>query len=298
MHDSLQPSSGSTRSVRCREIGASDLDETLVVLRRGFPGRPREHFVLALQRLTEHATPIGFPKYGYLLEVDGAVVGVVLAICSQMTIGAETRFRINVSSWYVDPEFRGYAAMLTARLRSYKQATFLDITPAPNTWLMLEALGYRRFANGGFFAVAALGRRRLTAAVRAVSSSATPCEGLSESEAALLAAHARFGCISVICEWKGRRYPFVFARRSVRLKGVPTPYAMLAYCRDFESYIQFAGSLGRFLLWRGLPLVYSDANGQIPELIGKYVAWGPKFSRGPNPPHLGDLAYTEFVMFE
>ena len=285
-------------SVTCREIAVGDFDELLAVLQKGFPELvAREYYVRALERLTKHATPAGFPKYGYLLLVEGVIVGVVLTIFSSMIVDGEDRARINVANWYVDPEYRGYAAMMTSRLRTYKQATYLNITPAPHTWSMLEALGYRRFCNGGFFALAALSGRSFAATVRRVTSDVEAGGGLSPAEAELLRAHAGFGCISVVCEWKGRRYPFVFLRSRIRWKGIQVPYAQLIYCRDFESYVQLAGPLGRFLLRRGMPLVLSDANGPVPGLMGRYVDWGVKFARGPHPPHLGDLSYTEWAMF-
>jgi hypothetical protein len=162
---------------------------------------------------------------------------------------------------------------------------------------MLEALGYRRFCNGGFFALAALSGRSVSAKIRWVTSDVEAAGGLSPAEAELLRAHAGFGCIAVVCEWKERRYPFVFLRSRIRWKGIQVPYARLIYCRDFESYMQFAGPLGRFLLRRSMPLVLSDANGPVPGLKGRYVGWGVKFARGPHPPHLGDLAYTEWAMF-
>jgi hypothetical protein len=214
-----------------------------------------------------------------------------------MTVDGENRLRVSPANMYIDPEYRGYVAMMTARLRAYKQATHLNITPAPHTWKMLEALGYRRFCNGGYFALAALSGRSLTATVRRVTSAVEPGEGLMPSEAELLRAHAGFGCISVVCEWKKRRYPFVFLPSRIRWKGMPLPHAQLIYCRDFESYVQLAGPLGRFLLRRGMLLIVSGANGPVPGLIGRYVDWGVKFARGPNPPHLGDLAYTEWPMF-
>ena len=50
--------------------------------------------------------------------------------------------------------------------------------------------------------------------------------------------------------------------------------------------MRFAGPLGRFLAWRGMPLVFIDANGPIPGLMGRFVGWGPRFFRGRNPPRL------------
>lgn len=296
--DDVRPSGSSPRRVLCREIAPADFDELLRLLQRGFPERPRAHFVRALERLGAHATPQGFPKYGYLLEVDGAIVGVVLTIVSAMMIDGENRVRINVSSWYVDPEYRLYAAIMTSRLRSFKQATHMNVTPSPHTWPILEALGYRRTCAGGFFAWAVVSGPSIAAKVRRVSSIVEPGGGLSPAEAELLRSHASYGCISVVCEWEKRRYPFVFVPSKIRWKGIPLPHAMLGYCRDFESYIQLARPLGRYLLLRGMPLVLSDANGPVPGLKGRYVDWGVKFARGPHMPHLGDLAYTERVMFE
>jgi hypothetical protein len=296
MDDVSNSSSSLAPNVTCREIGVADFPNLLLTLEKGFPDQPREYHVRALQRLTEHATPSGFPKYGYVLLADRAIVGCVLTIFSSMMVDGENRLRVNVANWYVDPEFRGYAPMLTSPLRAYKQATYLNISPAPHTWPMLEALGYRRFSDGGFFALAALSGRSATATVRRVSSHVEAGDGLSPAEAGLLRAHAGFGCISVVCEWEKRRYPFVFVPKRIRWNGIQLPHAQLVYCRDFESYVQLAGPLGRFLLRRGMPLVLSDADGPIPGLRGRYVNWGVKFARGPYPPHFGDLSYTEWTV--
>jgi hypothetical protein len=297
MDNEREPRSPAAPHVTCREIAVADFDELMRVLQKGFPGTTQDYYVRVLGRLTTHATPAGFPKYGYVLIVDGAIVGVVLTIFSSMMVDGEIRVRINPANWYVDPAYRGYAAMMTSRLRTYKQATYLNITPAPHTWPMLEALGYRRFCNGGFFALAALSGRAITATIRRITSYVEPGGGLSPAEAELLRAHAGFGCVSLVCEWNKRRYPFVFLRSWIRWKGIPMPYAQLIYCRDLESYVQFAGPIGRFLLRRGMLLVLSDANGPVPGLKGRYVEWGVKFARGPHHPHLGDLSYTEWAMF-
>jgi hypothetical protein len=297
MDDVRQGTSSPTPHVTCREIVVADFGELLDTLQRGFP-EPRDYYVRVLDRLTAHATPPGLPKYGYVLVANGAIVGVVLTIFSSMTVDGETRLRVNPANWYMDPPYRGYAAMMTSRLRSYKQATYLNITPSPHTWVMLEALGYHRFCNGGFFALAALSGRAVSATVRRVTADLQAGGGLSPNEAELLRAHAGFGCISLVCEWKKRRYPFVFLRTRTRWKGIMVPHAQLVYCRDFESYVQLAGPLGRFLLRHGMPVILSDANGPVPGLRGRYyVDWGVKFFRGPHRPHLGDLSYTEWAMF-
>jgi hypothetical protein len=44
-------------------------------------------------------------------------------------------------------------------------------------------------------------------------------------------------------------------------------------------------------------LVIVDANGPIPGLIGLFRRDSmPKYFKGPQPPRLGDLAYTEYAL--
>jgi hypothetical protein len=295
--------SSSPQRIRSREIGPDDFSAILTLLQSGFPRRSRDHWVVALKRLSEHSTPPGFPRYGYLLEADGVPVGVLLVIFSSMIVSGETRIRANRASWYVEPAFRSHAVLLTTHPQAHKKVTFLNITPARHTWPILEAQNYVRFCTGHFKAFAALHSGPAGARVKIVTPGIRPAEDLSSSEVELLLAHASYGCISVTCTVGGRRYPFVFARSWHRWKPfglpveLPLPYALLVYCRDLEEFIQFAGPLGRYLAWRGMPMVFIESQGSIGGLIGRFSASGPKFFRGPNPPHVGDLSYTEWVMF-
>jgi hypothetical protein len=283
--------------IHCREIRASDIVDIVTLLEKGFPGRGRDHWTRGLQRMADHSTPGGFPKYGYLLESGGTPVGVLLVIFSAIEVGGEEKIRGNVASWYVEPAFRSYATMLTSHALAHKNVTFLNISPGARTVPILAAQGYAQFSSGQFCAFPALDFGLLSARVRTVSSDIRPGDDLSLSETRLLLAHASYGCISLTCTSQNRRHPFVFMRCWHKWKIGSLPYALLIYCRAFEDFIRFAGPLGRFLAWRGMPMVFINSNGSIPGLIGKTVDAGPKFYRGPNPPHFGDVAYTERVVF-
>src|ERR1700757_3627930 len=104
-----------TSAVRCRRIEVTDLDGVVTLLTTGFRKRPREFWMRALARLSEHSTPPELPKYGYLLEVQGTPVGVILQIYYSILVDGQIQIRCSMSSWYVKPAFRGYAAMLNAQ---------------------------------------------------------------------------------------------------------------------------------------------------------------------------------------
>lgn len=289
------PTPLSPTRIRCREIAAADIGEIARLLASGFPTRPSDEWARVLSRLTEHPTPLSFPKYGYMLEHSGVAVGVLLLIFSAVPAGGETRLRCNVSSWYVAPEFRGYAALLAARALRHKQVTYFNITPAPETLPILTAQNYQRYCDGVFVAVPALAPWAHGVRVAAVASDRDAGDTLSSGEIELLLAHAGYGCLSVICRVADRRHPFVFVPRR-KFGGLR--YAHLVYCRHADEFVRFAGPLGRFLARRGLPLVALDANGPVAGLVGRYLETGsPKYFKGPDRPRLGDLAFSERAMF-
>jgi hypothetical protein len=283
--------------VRCRRIEDGDADRVVTLLTRGFAARrPRRFWEHVIACLATRAAPPDAPRYGYLLESEGAAVGALLQICSTLpasgTGARETR--CNVSSWYVEPAFRSYAPFLVSQAAKQKSFTYLNISSAPHTRPIVEAQGYRRFSNGVFVALPCLSRPPDIRA-RIIAADAPPQAHCEAHEPDLLKDHAAYGCLSVWCETPERAYPFVFRAR--RVKGLVT-CAQLIYCRDVEDLVRFARPLGMYLARHGRPLVILDANGPVRGLIGKYFDQTmPKYFKGPARPRLGDLAYTEAALF-
>ena len=273
---------------------AADVAEIVELLTTGFRNRSREHWNRAMQRLTEHPTPPGYPKYGYLLSCRGKAVGVILLIFSSVPDGQATTVRCSVSSWYVDPEFRSYATLLTARALRHKEVTYINTSPAPHTLPILTAQGYTEYCRGRYAAAPALRRGPPGTRIAMATRDLKPGDDLTWSEIELLRNHQSYGCISLICTWEQWRYPFVFMRRR-KLRIIP--FAYLVYCRDSGDFVRFAGPVGRFLARCGLPLVVVDAHATVPTLIGSFSDAVPKYYKGPHPPKLGDTAYSEQVIF-
>jgi hypothetical protein len=290
-----EPTIVATSAVRCREIMAFDLETVINLLTLGFDrDRDRGYWLNAIRKLTDHPTPPGLPKYGYLLEVDGVTVGVLLLIFSSRLVDGSTIIYCNCSSFYVAPSFRSYAPLLIRRATRFKNdITYLNVTPARHTWPMLEVLGYSRFSNGLFITIPTFCRSLPNLQIRFATADTCRDGRLPPFEIDLLLAHANYGCMSLICGFEGAIYPFVFGLR--RKYGLPL--AHLIYCRDQEDFIWLAGSLGRFLRKCGYLLVVLDANRPIRGLIGGYMPIRPKYWIGARPPRLGDLPYTERVMF-
>jgi len=277
--------------LRCRRIAPPDFEVVLDLLERGFPERTRAYWTTALAALRGRVVPEGASQYGYLLEADGRPVGAHLQIFSAGAERQAGEIRCHASAWYVEPAYRSHAALLAAVASRLKHVTYVNTTASPHTWPTLEAVGYRRYTQGQFVAVPALSRAR--------GATVTPLGAAHASfeDYQLLRAHERAGCLALVCETNDGPKPFVFKRRRVRQ--APIGVTQLVWCRDTAAFVECAGAIGRFLLRQGAICVMLDADGPVAGLAGFYFAdRNPRFFKGPHPPRINDLAYSESVLLD
>ena len=170
------------QKTRCREITETDIDTVAELLTRGFVGRSREYWMQGLRRQAACEVPDGYPRFGHMLDHAGMAVGVLLQLYTSRIIDGEPSIHCNLSSWYVDPEFRNYAPMLTGVAQRHKNVTYFNISPAHWTWPIIEAQGFRAYCNGLFFSVPALSRVTSGTIVETISPDATTIDGLPQSD--------------------------------------------------------------------------------------------------------------------
>lgn len=64
----------------CRPIEESDWDGIIDCLRRNFPTRDRSYWERAVARMEKRPFVPDLPKYGFVLDMSGRIVGVLLAL--------------------------------------------------------------------------------------------------------------------------------------------------------------------------------------------------------------------------
>ncbi len=284
----------SPRKVRCRPIGPPDLRAVAALLAHGFPARPLAYWSGGLERLARRDVPDGFPRFGFMLEADGTPVGAILLIAQTITHQGPPFVRCNLASWYVDPAYRGHAAMLSMMPLRSKADVYLNVSAAPNTWPTIEAQGFVRYTIGQRLILPVLGRGDRTLRARLFD----PADPVDLPEARLLADHADTGCLSVVGQAPEGPVPFVFLPSRFKQGRFWFPGVQLVYCRDGADVVRFAAPLGRLLVARGRPFVLVDDAAAWRRLPGiTFADRGRKYARGGPMPRLGDLAYTEFTIF-
>ena len=283
---------------RIREISESDIEATADFLTRGFVHRSNEYWMRGLRRQGTRPLPPGTPRYGYLLENEGVPVGCLLLIYSSKILDGAIATCCNVSSWYVDPEFRNYAALFASMTQKRKDVTYFNVTPAHPTWPILEAQGFKPYCNGLCFSVPALSRSGRGMTIEVVAPDTSSRGDLSDAEFDMLKRHTEYGNLSLICHTPEGAQPFILLPLRKRRGIIPMPAMQLGYSRSLPDYLRCAGAIGRYLLWRGKPVVIVDANGPITGLTGVYSeARGRKYYRGRHQPRLGDLTDTELAIY-
>jgi hypothetical protein len=282
---------------RSREILQSDLDAIGDLLTRGFAHRAREYWMAGLRRQGARTLPPDTPRYGYMLENESVPVGCLLLIYADKVIGGETRTFCNVSSWFVEPAFRNYAALFASMAQKRKDVTFFNVTPAPPTWPILEAQGFEPYCRGLYFSWPMFSRSERGIRIEAVTAETRGVENLPATELEMLKRHAEYGCLSLVCHAAKDALSFIFFPLRKR-RGIPVPALQLGYCREIADYVRCAGALGRYLLRHAKPIIVIDANGPVPGLPGIYTELrGRKYVKGPQRPRLGDLADTELAIY-
>lgn len=295
MNDEASETVRSLPALRCRQIRVADLPSIATLLAEGFPRCSREFWLHAFEKLTAREPPPGLPKYGYLMESGHVPVGAILLICSKIRDVDTVTIRCNLSSWYVKPKFRSYATLLVSQAFRPKDVTYLNISPKQDTWPVIEAQGFLRYCDGVFIAAPVLSGFFGAATVKVFDAHRTPDVAFDPYDQQVLLEHASYGCISLWCATSEHAYPFVF--RSRLIKGI-LPCAQMIYCREIAEFVRFAGPIGRSLVARGRPFCIIDANGPIPGLVGAFIRDRPrKYFKGPRPPRLGDLTYTERALW-
>ncbi|MEO8300954.1 MAG: acyl-CoA acyltransferase [Rhizomicrobium sp.] len=265
--------------VQCRPIAENDLDGLADLLTRGFPRSNRDYWMRGFSRWKTLPLIEDVPRYGYVLESRFGPVGAVLLLSSRRG----GRILSNLSSCYVDPQWHSHADNLISLATKLSHVTYLNASPAPHTWRTLQFQGFvpYNFGRSIFFALPG----------RGTVSEAIP-DDLAEAQ--LLRDHREMGWISVTVEKDGMVSPFVL--KPHRLENAPAAVMDVMFCRGAGDLRRCAPALAKYFLPRGSLGFLID--GDMEGLLSHYVEGKePRYFKGPYRPILGDLAYTEKVIF-
>ena len=281
--------------MRIRLITKDDLDAVLLLLCEGFTRRDRGYWVQALHHLDTRPEVEGYPKYGFLIEDQGAVQGVMLILTADLGPGFAGGLRSNLSSWYVRAPWRKYATFMLRAGVKVQGGCYTDLSPVPQVVQINAALGFAPYTGGSILldARAALrpgGRVSVWDGVTEAGLAA----GLDPALIAVARRHIGYGCTAILLAAVDG--PHLALYRIKTLKRL-IPAARFVY-GDPSVLTGSAGALMRTLLGRGIPLAQIDAPVGFAPPVGRLMpARDLRYATGGPPPPAGDLLETEIAVF-
>jgi hypothetical protein len=233
--------------MKLEAIEDANLEEAVATLSRGFPGRPASFWKEGLDRLAAYRRATAGPPIGRLMTIEGKPMGVILTIASKRRTGEREHDVVNLSSWYVDEQYRCLAPTMLATIVADDNVVFTDLSPDARTVRINEHLGFRTAAAGlrlFFLPWTAISSR---ADGRMILLERVPAGVLPAAERELLERHRELGCIAAALRVGAAYYPFLF--QPTRRRGLPVARLLLAPNRRILS--EQRAVIARFLLDHG-----------------------------------------------
>lgn len=228
-------------------IDVGNLDSANQLLACGFPHEKEGFWDQGLTRIIDHHRKYNFGPIGYLLNVRGQDVGILLTIKSRPHCSRGTTYnRVNLSSWYVDESSRWLAAYMLKKLTSDQDVTYTDISPSIASRELNEKLGFSLITNGLALLPVPL-MALFTSRAKVIPFVPNQLNKLSESDQILMDDHQKLGALSIIIKIDEIDVPIILIPSRVRgVSGVRVIYAA-----NPDKLTMNIGVLARFLIRKG-----------------------------------------------
>lgn len=312
------------------DIDESNLGRALDLLEKGMPERTRGFWQAGIERALAQGDnrALGLPIGRFMMDRERPV-GVIFMLASRRdgsdlgsdlgsdrgpdrgsdrTAGAV----VNLSTWYVEPEFRWRAALLLKSAIRDPAHAYTSLTPIPSVQKMLTVLGFVPCNDGLALTCVPVAALKPSAG-RAVDALSLPPGTLSDRQQERMRRAAALGCVAIAHPQDGRHHGATphggrppdngwqtLALKPRRLKGVPA--WRVVYADDLASVRVRLGSICRYLLAFGRPLLIVDrpADGRQATAPGIALrhhgrAFAKDLAAGAGLDHLGsELVYFDF----
>jgi hypothetical protein len=283
------------RSSVLRPIDHAVVPDAIALLCRGFPEQAQSFWEAGLaeiERLHAHFDQ-GDAPLGYLMSMAERDVGVLLTCRSARRRPDGSLYPVvNLSSWYVDPNFRLLAPMMLRRVVAESGSLYTDLTPSHGVARINPQLGFELWNDGMMIAGSLPWAAMPAGTAEVLPFDAGSDAGLHPQDRDLLAWHADRGCMAALLNDADRSQPLLF--RMIRRKGVP--FAHLIYAESRIAVTQNLAPIMRYLLARGVFLLCVDAIKSDCPLGTKFWPTRKTFWKGEMRRDRIDYAYSELVL--
>lgn len=146
-------------SLQVRPLGKADIEPVVRLVRA--QEFAHEHPPEVLRRLFEHPWAPDEPDAGFVLTAGEKIVGVIVGVYARRIIDEQPYGFCNISTWYVEPDYRRQSLLLLRSLMAREEYTLTNFSSSPDVGRILEALHFQSLGRNRLF-----WRARLTSRLR------------------------------------------------------------------------------------------------------------------------------------
>jgi acetoacetyl-CoA synthetase len=206
---------------------------------------------LPWQRIFQHPwQPDNIPR-GLVITADQRIVGFLGIIGAERTINGKSGVVANLTSWYVDPAYRGWSNALIAAATQY-DITYTSLTPGKTSRRVLEAIGFIKLDAVKVYSPPFLHAMTLRATrPRIIFDPVEIRQMVCESEQRILDDHMAYDCLPLLLIDGDETAFAIIGRRFYRpLNYQVFCYSQVFYCRGPALLKRHMERVTLAVMWR------------------------------------------------
>src|SRR2546425_460437 len=275
-----------------RPVRGTDIEPLCAFLDRGFGARIP---AAAWRLLFDYQWLDEKPNLGFLLIAGDEIRGFIGMVYARRLVQGKTALVCNLSSFYVDPDYRGWSFALLARALRDETVCYTSLTPSRTVAHMCEAMGFSYIDRNKIILPPLLNALTLRGPTPQIIFDPEQVRALLGSEQRqIFDDHAPYDCLQLVLQSGSERAYLVAKRRKIR----QLPVSELLYCSAPSLLARHLERVKLAIIWRQRSVALTAEAGFFGALRprGKVIRQPMLFRSSILRAHELDKLYSELVL--
>ena len=282
--------SRATTGPRVRAVDDRDEGEVCRLLSAGFGHK------LPWHRMFNHKWQHDVMPRGFVLTANDKIVGFIGLICVVRHLAGKSGLVCNLSSWYVQPDYRGWSNALIAAATQFEGVTYTSLTPGPIARRILLAMGFVTLDKETHYLPPFLQVMTLSKRAQLIFDPAEMRPLLSETRRLVLDDHSRYDCLPMLLIDGDETAFAVFRRRLYRGRFFSVPYSEMLHCSADNLMDRYLERVKLGVMRRQRSVLMTVGKQYIPTSYGITVSGRNLFRSETFAAHELDKLYSELAL--
>jgi len=275
-----------------RPVRGTDIEQLCAFLHRGFGTRIP---VAAWRLLFDYKWLEEKPNLGFLLVAGNEILGFIGTVYARRLIQGKTVLVCNLSSFYVQPDYRGWSFALLEHALRDESVCYTSLTPSRTVVHMCEAMGFSYIERNKIILPPLLNATTLRGPSPRIIFDPEQVRALLDGEQRqIFDDHAPYDCLQLVLQSGAERAYLVVKRRKIRR----LPVSDLVYCSAPSLVARHLERVKLAVIWRQRSVALTAEAGLFGALrpLGVVIRRPRLFRSSILQAHEFDKLYSELIL--